>query len=308
MVASASATEPLELAGYPVTLDPADPARTGFGALEWRGGLELRSGNTHFGGLSALEFPYGDGRFIALSDLGYRVDGRLVETGRASIEIVDAAIAPLRDRAGNALKAQWRDAEAIAYDGADGFYAAFEGHHRLLRYRLPPDESAAKPVSSPSAIDALPKNAGVEALTRLCDGRLLLIAEGNDSAPQTIAWVGKPGGPALSFPYPISDGFLPTGATTLPDCRIALLERRFSLLGGFASRIRLLAALPETEGVALTPMTLAQFEAPLSTENFEGIAARSNDAGETLLYILSDDNFIGLQRTLLLVFAIAKDG
>ena len=35
-----------------------------------------------------------------------------------------------------------------------------------------------------------------------------------------------------------------------------------------------------------------------------GIAARRNGAGETLVYMVSDNNFNGVQRTLLLMFAL----
>jgi hypothetical protein len=37
----------------------------------------------------------------------------------------------------------------------------------------------------------------------------------------------------------------------------------------------------------------------------EGIAVRSGPAGETLIYLLSDDNYSALQRTLLMMFEIA---
>ena len=51
---------------------------------------------------------------------------------------------------------------------------------------------------------------------------------------------------------------------------------------------------------------LAEWSPPLTSDNFEGIAVRRNDSGETLIYIVSDDNFSPLQRTLLLMFALAE--
>jgi hypothetical protein len=39
-------------------------------------------------------------------------------------------------------------------------------------------------------------------------------------------------------------------------------------------------------------------------DNFEGIAARRGSDGGVLLYLVSDDNFLGLQRTLLLQFSL----
>jgi hypothetical protein len=39
-------------------------------------------------------------------------------------------------------------------------------------------------------------------------------------------------------------------------------------------------------------------------DNFEGIAARRGPKGETLIYLISDNNFRSGQRTLLMMFAL----
>ena len=49
---------------------------------------------------------------------------------------------------------------------------------------------------------------------------------------------------------------------------------------------------------------IARLRAPMTVDNFEGIAARPASAGETLVYLLSDNNFNPLQRTLLLMFSL----
>ena len=46
---------------------------------------------------------------------------------------------------------------------------------------------------------------------------------------------------------------------------------------------------------------LIELKLPGTTDNFEGVAAEKQD-GKTRLYILSDDNFNPMQRTLLLAF------
>ena len=43
-------------------------------------------------------------------------------------------------------------------------------------------------------------------------------------------------------------------------------------------------------------------DSPRTTENFEGIAVRPNSSGGAYVYLVSDDNFHALQRTLLLMF------
>ena len=49
---------------------------------------------------------------------------------------------------------------------------------------------------------------------------------------------------------------------------------------------------------------LAVLAPPLTVDNMEAIAARKNEAGETILYLMSDDNFSSDQRTLLMMFRL----
>ena len=51
---------------------------------------------------------------------------------------------------------------------------------------------------------------------------------------------------------------------------------------------------------------LARFAPPLTVDNFEGLAVARDADGATLVYILSDDNFHFLQRTLLLLFRLGE--
>ena len=59
-------------------------------------------------------------------------------------------------------------------------------------------------------------------------------------------------------------------------------------------------------GAVLEGAVIATLKPPLTVDNFEGLACRASDRGETLLYLISDDNFDATnQRTLLLMFALA---
>jgi len=44
----------------------------------------------------------------------------------------------------------------------------------------------------------------------------------------------------------------------------------------------------------------------LLDENFEGAAAYKNERGETIIYIVSDNNVFPLQSNLLLMFKLTK--
>ena len=80
--------------------------------------------------------------------------------------------------------------------------------------------------------------------------------------------------------------------------------------------MRLSRADLEGEG-PLAPRELVRLEPPLTLDNFEGLDARRDASGRTLLYLVSDDNACGkrqvvvaprvLQRTLLLQFDLQLD-
>jgi hypothetical protein len=85
---------------------------------------------------------------------------------------------------------------------------------------------------------------------------------------------------------------------------LLVLERKFSLVDGVGIRIRRIA-LPALKPGAVVDGP-AIFEADLGEEidNMEGIDAHTTPEGDTVLTMVSDDNFSLLQRTLLLQFTL----
>ncbi len=277
----------------------ADLAR--LGRLAFETGFVLGAPDPRFGGLSGLWLAPDGTRLIAASDRGtlwsasleHAADGRLLGLrGWRAIE---------PGRGGDAESS--RDAEALAPDGAGGLVIAYEGTHRLAR--LPLDDLTAPPsaLPLPPALER-PTNAGIEALVDLPDGALLALAEGVlDPSGDLAAWQIEEER-VLPLSYAPSDGYVPTGADRLDDV-IYVVERRFSLLGGFATRIVSLQAAAVFPGARLVGQSLAELAPPLIGENFEAIAARRGPGGQVLLYLLSDDNFTLLQRTVLLQLSLA---
>jgi len=96
--------------------------------------------------------------------------------------------------------------------------------------------------------------------------------------------------------------FKPTDLTVLPSGDVLLLERSASLLGGFAARLSVIPAATIAPGAHLSGQELAVIRSPLPVDNFEGVAARAAPDRSVLIYILSDDNFNAMERTLLLQF------
>ena len=107
--------------------DPREPARTRFGALDFRGGLVLESSHRDFGGLSGLRVAADGEHFLSLTDKGYWLRGRIVYRGNTPIAITDAEMAPILGPDGRPLKRRgWYDTEALADRRTASLYVGIE--------------------------------------------------------------------------------------------------------------------------------------------------------------------------------------
>lgn len=276
----------------PLTTD--DPWRTRLGEVEVLSIHQLNSARRWFGGLSGLSF---DGHTVtAITDVGHwvRFSMELDASGRP------VAFGGLEVAALGGLDGSKDDGDAEEVLATpEGWVVSFERRHRLLLYR---DGLSGRPepLALPPGYDQQPENGGVEAATRLADGRLLLLSEeAVDDAGHGLGWIGRPGA-WQSLSYRRTGQFRPTSAALLPDGDVLVLERRFSLLGGVASRLVRLAADDLRPGAVLTGRELFVLEPPLLVDNYEGIAVHRRQDGRLVAYIIADDNFNPLQATLLM--------
>ncbi len=299
--------ERIEVTARPTVLHIRSPEIATVGRLAFRGGLQLTSPDGRFGGLSALEVSRDGARLVALSDKGYWFRARLVHGPDGGLEdLADAEIGALQGPGGTALGKWDRDAESLARMPDGSLIVAFERHHRLWRYPggPPPLARAPTPLARPPGLASAPANGGAEAMTRLADGRLLVIAERLEAAPGVFAaWVGGEDGWAR-LGYARTGSFRPTGAATLPSGDVVMLERSYSLVAGPAARLQILRASDIRPGSRLAGREVGRLDESYNVDNFEGISARRGPGGETLVYILSDDNYNPLQHTLLFMFEL----
>lgn len=272
---------------------PASPRR--IGELELLAAYRL-DGPARFGGLSALLL---DRDFLLL--LSDRA--RLFRTRR--VEDAAGRLLGLRDWSELPLPPAARDAdtEALARLPDGSLVVGAEGAQGL--FKISADGRPGAPIPLPEFLRELPGNEGVEALATLPDGGLLAVSEGGLERPGVVvAGLVEPKAAArLSVSAP--DGFRPTGADVAGDI-LFLLERRVSLLGGLEARLLAVPADRATRGDGRRPLDgeeLARLGAGSFAENFEGVAARRTEDGRYLIYLVADDNFSALQRTLLLQLA-----
>jgi hypothetical protein len=286
----------------PLPLDRSDPARRQVGALTFLGAWKLTGDSPLFGGVSAMAV---DGeRFTMLSD-----SGQLIRfSWRGGAQAIGPTIVALPAPPPTADKRYDRDSESLSIDPASGrVLVGFEVVNQIRRYS--PDFAAWEATVSPPLMKLWQSNGGAESIAVLRDGRVLVLAEvtGRPSPFRRGLLFDRdptlPGVKATRFRYRPPPHFQPTDAAQLPDGRILVLNRRFSLLGGFE------AALTIVDPAQIRPFAnvgsgeIAHLARPLTVDNLEALAI-AQEEGRTILWIASDDNHSRLQRTLLIKFAL----
>lgn len=291
--------------------DPREPAKKQFGSLIFRGGLVLSSSHKQFGGLSSIRVAANGSNFLAITDRGFWVRGHLTYQGEAPTGIADAEIAPMLYSDGRPITARgWYDAEALAEDG--GFaYVALERVHRILKFDYAKRGLLARAtlVPTPPEMAKLPSNRGLECLQVMpkgtpLAGALIAISErGLDEAKNTRGFlIGGPR-PGL-FAIKLSDEFDVVDCAVAPGGQLLLLERSFSWRRGVAMRLRSVLLSDIVPGAVLDGTKLIAADMGFDIDNMEGLSVHVTPKGETVLTLVSDDNFSLIQRTILLQFTL----
>ena len=294
--------ERLTIVSTPITIAPAEPTRTRVGALKLLGGWRLTSSSRQFGGWSALALD-GD-RFTAIGDAGSVLRFRLGAFGNA----YDATIKPMPGGCGATDDKRWRDTESVAHDPASGdWWVGYEWRNAICRVDAGFNNSHG--IAAPDAMKRWPRTRGAESMTRLKDGRFVVLSEGDPDHGDTrplLVFDRDPTDPAAvvtSAAYRPTPGYDPTDIEQLPDGRLLVLERRFGVPSLFTSIIAVVDAVDLRAGAVLVPRPLARLESPTLHDNFEGMAVTAA-GGRTVVWIISDDNFLDWQATYLLKFVI----
>jgi hypothetical protein len=293
--------------------DHNDASRRQFGLLEFRGGLILTSSFKQFGGISAIRVQPDGANFIALSDKGWWLKGRIVYDGNRPSGIADAQMAPILGPDGLSLAGRgWYDTESIAQDGGT-LYVGIERVNRIVRLDYGKDGllARAQPIDVPPGVRGLPNNKGLEALVFVprglpLGGALIAISErGLNREGNLLAFII--GGPRAGlFALKRTADFDVSDAALLPSGDLLVLERKFSWTSGLFVRIRRIKLTDVQPGALVDGRVLFEADLGYAIDNLEGLSAHRGPNGETVLTMVSDDNFSALQRTLLLQFTLAE--
>ena len=316
-------TGPLVVKAEEIHLNPEQHKQFRAGVLEFRAGLALSSDTGSFGGLSGLSLSEDGKRLTAVSDQGDLFQARLVldKTGTLQ-ELVEPHLHRLRGVKGAYISRRAdkldQDAEAVERLSDGSYLISFEIRHRMLHYK----SLLAKPslFAVPPGIKNAPRNGGLEAITPLPDGRILVLSEKFRRKVKAdadgkkvgdgdyIGWLLSADGKSLGQVFWPEQGiFRPTDLAAMPNGDVLLLQRRYTVAGGPGMRLSHIRAKNIRAGARLMDVELARMAPPMSVDNFEGLAVRPDENGGWTGYMLSDDNFNPLQRTLLLQFHLPEE-
>lgn len=282
------------------------------GRLTYRGGLHLTSPSPDFGGFSGLALDE-DGKLMAVSDAGMWLTAEVIREDGRLTAVTNARMGRILDQNGRPYRSKWaQDAEALRAEADGTFLIAFENRHRVGRYRFEDGElRLIRYLNVPSATRAVRGNRGLEAVTTLRGGKeFVFLAERllDDDGNHT-GWHVKDG-KVRRLRIERSDEFDITDVATLPDNGLILLERRFiGLLDGVHMRLRLITAGELDDADVIRGEELFRGNNfGYAIDNMEGVDVYRTKAGETVIAVISDDNFNrAIQRTLLLEFTLDGD-
>lgn len=266
-----------------------------------RGIYEWREDHDWFGGFSGLAMTEGGASFLTVSDEGEMVRARVRrDEGGRIVEVESEWQARLRDNSGKPVSGFTADAEALSVAPDGTVFVAYESYTRITSVTLP--DLMPVTLHAWDRFRDLWGNAGFEGLAVLPDGRLIAILETAGKGATFATFVGRNGDWQPGPPLVADGGFDAVDATFGPDGKFWLLERRLASAAGFATRIR---RFTYADGRFGKPETLLE-TSPGTLDNMEGMSLWTDPDGHTIVTLISDDNFLFVQKTILAEYELRE--
>ncbi len=289
-----------------VSLSQDDPALDRAGDLLFLGGVDIPRMGQNIGGLSGLRWDPESGRLLAITDDARWVWITPLEGEGDLTGIGPITSSPMLGSDGVPLTGKEQgDSESLTRSADGGWLVGFERQHRVARFADLGARAQDTDIEPLPIFGTLEDNGGLEALAGNEDALLLCAERGVGGQGSANCALRSRGGEleplALEPPAAIAEfAAVPTDADRGNDGSLYILFRSYDPVIGNTAGIAMMAA----DG---TRSDLATLRAPLTVDNFEGLAVRE-EGDRTFLYIVSDDNFSGGQRTLLMKFEVLPEG
>lgn len=316
-VTPANAGEKVDISSQPITTFKDAQIGELADELIWLGGLEMEASDKDFGGLSDITF-LGDARHIVMvTDRGRFFSGTLTYDGSGTLTgLANVERSRIKNSKGMDLPRRFaQDAESLDTVFRNGQPVAvrvgFENLTRVADFSLTNlrPGGPAREVSIPDFFTQARTNSTLESAciapaASPVAGSTLLIAE-KITAPNggdTAYLLGNRDRGRLTLES--SGAFSPTACAFLPNGDLLVLQRAIGLLN-FRMRLIRIAGENVEPGTHLEGRTILQ-AAGADVDNMEGLAVHKDNDGRVRITILSDDNFNGWERTILLQFALTS--
>jgi hypothetical protein len=223
-------------------------------------------------------------------------------------------MAPMLGSDGKPLAARgWFDTESLAE--AEGMlYVGIERVEKIVRFNYRRDGLLARgePIKVPDDFKTFTFNKSLECLAvpppdSPLAGELIAVTERSLDAQGNHRSYLLKGDHVARFAVKRSDDFDVSDCTILPPADLLLLERSYSRLRNIRMRIRRIPLGLIKLDTLVDGKVLIVADFAYQIDNMEGIAVHRNAANETIITLVSDDNFSFIQRNLLLQFALVGE-
>ncbi|MEO4000647.1 esterase-like activity of phytase family protein [Mesorhizobium sp. CAU 1732] len=287
---------------------------TVFGALEFVGGLTMRSSDREFGQVSGLRFLTPGEEFLGVADHGYFVFGTIArDAAMVPIGVERVRIHPIAGEGGRIIyDKEGKDAEGLSvHDGIAT--VAFERLARVEQFRIDPKDMKG-PIDSLDFIippAELRYNQGLETIARAPDdsplaGATVVVAERSVDGSGNIFAAILDGPQKGIFKVVRSEDFDVTDGAFLPNGDLLLLERRLSVTRGVGIRIRRFDGANIVSGALIDGDVVLEADLAYQIDNMEAMDVWKRADGATMISLMSDDNQSFLQRSLYLEFRLVE--
>lgn len=299
------------LNAYPVALAESLPSGARLDRIRLRGMLAIPTvsvGGMRMSQLSALAWDDDEQLLYALSDKGYlfHLKPEFRDDTLVDVTLQNAVTLTALD---NGKRLKLIDTEGMdilhGHNGRKGdteLVISFERNPRIVRYR--PEGKALDRFALPAALtDASVYRSPNRALEAVCVDSTLGVL----TAPEEPLLDNKGarifGLSGKSWRYSGGSGFGITAMECLDDRRVLVLERVFGVMRRTVTlKLIQLPLLPAKEPLVAKSVATLEAGAGHRLDNFEGLAHHKNNR----FFMVSDDNDLFVQRTLLLYFELLE--
>lgn len=285
--------------------------------LIFRGGLTLQSPVDTFGGLSSVTQTGPDQRIAFVTDRGHFISGQLAyDENDRLFGFIGVDIDPIRNSSGEPLPRQYsRDAEGMDTIWRNGVPTAvrvsFEHLTRVADFAIIDGRPGgpAREVPIPQWLSDLRTNESLESIciappaSPIAGSTVLITEEALDRDGNHRGEIlgVRDKGPVTYFNSPVVN---PTDCAFLHNGDLLVLERGVALFS-FVMNLRRVPAAEVRPGNLMRGELLLAAQGS-DVDNMESLMVHTTPGGEVRIFMGSDNNFNGWQRTMLLEFALAE--